>query len=75
MQAAGKQTGLLEAEKSLPDYPHDCRKQERSGVRTGEPLDVALLRTDRALHRANARVLRCAGWYDEISAGFAGGRS
>lgn len=74
VKVLGEQTGRLEVEKRLPNYPSDCRKEERSGTRTGDPLDVALLRSDRALGRANARVLRCAGWYDEINAGFAGDR-
>ncbi|WP_299817485.1 hypothetical protein [uncultured Roseibium sp.] len=71
LKAAAEQVGRLDAEKTLPNYPADCRKEERSGARIGEPLDVALLRSDRALGRANARVLRCAGWYDEINTGFA----
>ncbi len=52
-----------------PNLPDDCRKQERSGVRMGEPLDTALIRTDRALGRANARVKRCADWHDQVGTG------
>lgn len=70
LKAAGRTTGLVEATTRLPAYPDDCRKQERSGVRTGEPLDVALIRTDQALGRANARVARCGKWYDAIKSGF-----
>lgn len=64
--AAGKQTGEVEASKTLADYPDDCRKTSRSGVRDGERLDAALLRTDQALTNQNNRTVRCAEWYDEL---------
>lgn len=72
LQLAAEQAGQIEATKQLPDYPADCRRRERSGVREGEPLDVALIRTDNALGRANAKLTRCASWYDSIKTGFAG---
>lgn len=68
-QRAGAALGVIEAQKVWPNLPDDCRKQERSGVRMGEPLDTALIRTDRALGRANARVKRCADWHDQVGAG------
>jgi len=68
---AARKTGLTAATSHLPDYPENCRKRERSGVRPGEPLDVALLRTDKALGRANARVARCGRWYDTLKSGYA----
>lgn len=70
--AAGRQ-GALAAGRSMPDLPTDCRKRERSGVRLGDPLDTALIRTDRALGRANARVKRCADWHDQIRDAIEGG--
>jgi hypothetical protein len=70
LQQAGQKTGLLAASAFLPDYPVDCRKRETSGVRAGEPLDLALIRTDQALGRANARVTRCSRWYDTIKSEF-----
>ena len=72
LRQAAEETGRQEAQKALPDYPADCRRQERSGVRQGESLDTALIRTDQALGQANARVHRCAGWYDTIQSGFSG---
>ncbi len=63
---AGMQLGEIEASKKLAEYPDDCRKSSRSGVRKGERLDVALLRTDQALTRQNNRTDRCADWYDEL---------
>lgn len=50
----------------LPELPADCRRTEPSGVRVGDRLDVALLKSERARGAANARVVRCAGFYDEV---------
>lgn len=66
LEAAQRQ-GELNAQR-YPPLPEDCRRQERSGVRLGERLDVALIRTDQALGRANARAARCAAWYDDLTA-------
>lgn len=54
---------------SIPDLPADCRKKEASGIKTGDRMDVALLKSERALGRANARVERCAEFYDSIKEG------
>lgn len=70
--AAGKLSGEIEASKKLADFPTDCRSKARSGVRVGERLDVALLRTDQALTRQNNRTQRCAEWYDELKANIEG---
>lgn len=53
----------------LPDLPPDCRLREASGVALGDRLDVALLKSERALGRANGRVGRCAAYYDAVKAG------
>lgn len=66
LEAAGKRIGESRAAYNLPAYPPDCRRRARSGVRMGDTLDVALLKTDQALTRANRRGQRCAGWYDEL---------
>lgn len=50
----------------IPAQPEDCKKQEVAGVKRGERLDTALVKTDAALDRANARTLRCWAWNDEI---------
>ena len=50
----------------LPPIPADCKKLERSGVKAGDRLDVALLKTDQALGRSNNRVSRCAKWYEDV---------
>ncbi|WP_420415142.1 hypothetical protein [Roseibium sp.] len=62
---AGARLGQAAAQENPdPALPGDCRRRERSGVQEGEPLDVALIKTDQALGRANARVQRCAKWHD-----------
>jgi hypothetical protein len=61
------------ADAPLPELPPDCRRQSRSGVVDGDRLDVALLKTDAALARQNARTRDCAAWYDELRAGLIGG--
>ncbi len=58
---AGQLAGVV-----LPILPDDCAKTARSGVRAGERLDVALIRTDQALSRQNARTRRCAAWYNKV---------
>ncbi|WP_306147266.1 MULTISPECIES: hypothetical protein [unclassified Roseibium] len=65
--SAGQRMGQAAAEAEPdPALPADCRRLERSGVREGEPMDVALIKTDQALGRANARVRRCAAWHDDF---------
>lgn len=64
--SAGARLGAaLASNAAPPPLPDDCRKRERSGVRAGDPLDVALIKTDQALGRANNRVARCAAWNDD----------
>lgn len=60
------------ASRQIPDLPTDCRASERSGVAAGDRLDAALLKTDAALGRANARVGRCAAWHDAYRRGIGG---
>ena len=69
---AARAAGELEATKRLPEYPADCRRTSRSGVRSAERLDVALIRTDQALTQQNARTRRCAQWYDGVKKEFEG---
>lgn len=69
IQAAGEAVGEARAEQVLPDLPDDCRRLSYSGVRAGDRLDVAVLKTDAALARQNARTSRCADWYDQLKAG------
>lgn len=69
-QADASQVGAaLEAADAVPPLPGDCRQVERSGVKVGDRLDTALAKADAALGRANARVRRCAAWFDGIRGG------
>ena len=63
---SGEVAGALAATRSLPEMPTDCRQWEASGVALGDRLDVALLKTDRALTRANLRVRRCHQWHLDL---------
>ena len=74
---AGMVDAAIRAARQLPDLPADCTTREASGVRNGDRLDVALVKTDRALGRANARVRRCADWYGDLKArsGAPGGKA
>jgi hypothetical protein len=61
---------ISEARK-LPERPADCRRTEQSGTAEGDRLDVAWLKAERALGRANARIARCAAWDDDFRRGLA----
>lgn len=50
----------------MPQYPADCIKPETAIVRVGNRLDVALVATDAALDRANAKAITCSRWYDKV---------
>ena len=65
---AGQVRQAIDSTMQLPQQPDDCRRRERSGVVQEDRLDVALLKTDRALSRANGRVQRCAQWYEDLRA-------
>ncbi len=55
----------------LPTYPSECKTLHRAGVSAGDRLDVAVVKYDRALGRANAQIRTCADWYAAIKDGFA----
>ena len=57
---------VIDKVSSLPEYPQDCKVFEKSRVKSGERLDLALVKTDRALSRANSRVKRCSEWYEDL---------
>lgn len=72
-EAVGPALDLLKTERAqannLPMLPIDCKRLERSGVAEGDRLDVALVKTDKALTRANGRVGRCADWHANLRKG------
>ncbi len=71
LEQAAETQGQLEATRTLPDLPAQCRRLIRSGVQTGDRLDTALLKTDAALARQHELTRLCAAWYDELREGFA----
>lgn len=52
----------------MPDYPPECRRHHRSGVKLGDKLGVANKKADIALGNANSQIDACAGWYDGTKA-------
>lgn len=69
LNAAAQNQGQLEAARELPEWPERCRQIIRSGVRYGDRLDVAVLKTDAALVRQQELARVCARWYDELRRG------
>lgn len=66
-RAAAQQVGeAVRVASKLPENPADCKLKERSGVLLSDRLDVALVKTDQALTRANARVTRCDTWFTRL---------
>ena len=66
--AAATAKGTAQARAVLPPLPDDCRrKQPHAAVREGEEARSALRRERSALDNANARVGRCAAFYDDVS--------
>lgn len=57
--------------RDLPEYPPGCRTRYRSGVVAADRLDAALIKTDRALARANKQIGWCAAWFDDWKNGVA----
>lgn len=51
----------------LPDVPSDCRLAESAGIKLNDRLDVAVVKYDQALTRANNRVDRCWKWYKRVT--------
>ena len=64
---AGAEQGRAAAGVSLPDLPPDCRvKEPHAALQIGEEARVAIRMERRATDRANARMGRCAGFYDVL---------
>lgn len=71
-KAKADQVGAALAEGAKgPEGPADCDVRERSGVEVGDRLDVALIKTDQALYRANNRTQRCAAFWRDYWTGVA----
>lgn len=71
IDAFGKRQGVASARVNLPPLPDDCRvKEKHAEVRPGLDGLSALKRERLALDRANSRVERCAGNYDNVARTF-----
>jgi hypothetical protein len=53
----------------IPSQPPECRGPVRSGATEADRVDVALIKQDRALGKANATLAACAALYDRIKKG------
>jgi hypothetical protein len=62
---AGQVAGALAATRDMPSMPAYCHQKSLSGVEDGDRLDVALVKTDAALTRANDRSRFCWQWYED----------
>jgi hypothetical protein len=50
----------------FPPFPAECRGTIRTGVVGADRVDVALLKQDRAVSRANETMAACARLYDKL---------
>lgn len=70
LKRAAIDSGRSQAGVTLPELPDDCRREEPHAALTiGMEARVVAKAERRATNRANARVVRCAGFYDYTKAG------
>lgn len=50
----------------IPAQPAECKGPVRSGATEADRVDVALVRLDSALGKANATLAACSAFYDKI---------
>jgi len=74
LTAAASTKGRIEAGVMLPELVADCRIEEpHAALAAGSELRSVLIRERSALDRANGRVTRCAGFYDDLKTKFKAG--
>lgn len=54
-----------EAARRGPQWPAACKRRVRSGVKLGDRLDHATLKTDFALGQANDLLVWCGNWFEK----------
>lgn len=54
--------------RSLPSGPAECGLRVRSSVVKGDRIDVAALKLDQALTKANGRIIACHAYWQKIKA-------
>jgi hypothetical protein len=75
LRTAGAEKGRTSAGVDLPDLPADCWvKEPHAPLSVGEEARVAIRMERKATDRANARVGRCAGFYDDLRVGLSGAK-
>ncbi|MBX5082180.1 hypothetical protein HJB56_05190 [Rhizobium lentis] len=75
LKDAATTQGQVRAPIALPVYPDDCRKKEpHADVAVGAELRSVLIRERAALDRQNARMGRCAAFFDDVKSRYADGR-
>lgn len=68
LTAAAEKKGTALARVTLPPWPEDCRvKEPHATLTVGDEVRSVLKRERLATDRANDRVERCAGHYDELA--------
>lgn len=68
LNKAATAQGTIKASVVLPDYPQDCRVlTPHAALDVGAELRSVLVRERGQLDRANARVGRCADFYDDVA--------
>lgn len=71
LNKAAATQGKIQAGVNLPILVPDCRKQEpHYAIKEGDEARSVIVGERRALSRANARVTRCANFYDDIRSRF-----
>jgi hypothetical protein len=68
LNKAATTQGVVKASVVLPDYPQDCRAlTPHAAIDVGAELRSVLVRERGQLDKANARVGRCADFYDDVA--------
>lgn len=71
LNKAATTQGNIQAGVNLPPLVADCRKQEpHYAINEGDEARSVIIGERRALGRANARVTRCASFYNDVLKNF-----
>lgn len=65
-EAVAQAAEILARQNDLPPWPPECTEKEKAGVSRKDKADIAIVKYDQALTRANEKPVRCAGWYETV---------